>query len=247
MRKTIVKRIISSVLLICMVLSVSVFAAPAKVSTLNFRVRIVDKDGVPIANAPVAVFDKGETYNDNNYTIHTEDMTDSKGEFRIKSINPGTYNLNLTTKAKDDKYVVRIEDEQIQITVNAKNTKDTFVVKAKSKNFNKVFYDAKVRTDIYVKNSKGGPVSNMKLELTSQTPPQTYGAPYGMHGFYPIGFTDKDGRVTFVGFANVDYSVQFSWLGGKAKCDKTVTFSKDKVNTYTLTFDETLLTKTKAK
>lgn len=247
MRGNIIRKIVALTLMLCMLTSVSVFAEQTKSGSLNFRVRIVDKDGVPIANAPIAVFDKGETYDDNNFTIHTEDMTDSKGEFRIKSINPGTYNLLVTIKRKDDKGAILIKHEQIQIAVNVKNTKDTFVVKAKSSNYNKLFYDAKGRTDIYVKNSKGGPVSNMKLELTSKTPPQTYGAPYGMHSYAPIGFTDKDGRVTFVGFANVDYSVQFSWLGGKAKCDKTVTYSDDKVNTYTLTFDETLLTKTKAK
>lgn len=229
------KKFISSIVCFTIIFILSVNVS-ASTTLKEFKVKIVDKNDVAIQNALITVspiYKPKET----DYRYFT---TDANGEFRIPGGDSGIFSgeYNIIVKIPT---LYKYQTQTIKYKFTTQNTKKTITIKSTLENQNQVLFKAENRTDIYLRNSKGGAVRNMKIQLapTFDIPQSAY--PYGTNTHVPFAYTNSSGRVTFVSPTKGEYVVEYSWLGGKSSGGK-INITEDKgVTEFVLDFDETLL------
>lgn len=235
-------------IIFCLTTILSLMCVPVLASAVpqkdanKITIRVVDKNNVAVANARVIL------PNEVRWTALTE-YTDKNGEMRLyerknyKSTDTkiGKYSVSIIMRKPNAKPI----KEVVVVDLESKKVDSVTIIKLKNEDTKADVFKATNRTDIYVKNSKGGPVRNMKVTLYPSQVPQTIAN--STDDIYSsellTGYTDNDGRVTFLKVPVEDYTVTFSWLGGSSENSVINLTKKTGVSEFNLQFDETLLEK----
>lgn len=222
----------------------------------NVTLRFVDKDDVPVINAEVRF--TSLVGSNNRVWIRGSDKTNAFGEVNL-------YDCSKTAEAKKpvDKFPVSIfmpdytkgyaaayTEEKFNIDLTKKKSGDKITFKLKGKTTVPQLHEAPNRADIYVLNSKHGPVQNMMVYISYGVPystkPDPEEAPSGYTPGNIFGYTDKNGRVTFpklAMYANRTYEVHLSWADGSYYAGDIEILDKTGISEFGFGFDETLLEK----
>lgn len=223
-------KVLSSLLCVVIILvsSSTVFAADV---LPEFKIKMVDKDGIVLQNARVTMHPT-ENAEDQDYRYY---ITDANGEFRANKVYPVQYDIAIELPTVD-----KPVKETIKHSFTATNTKSTPTIKFKLANKNDALYKAEKRTDHYLRNSKNGVVRNMKITLTPTFNVPQPASPEPWAGFTRIAYTDEDGRATFASLGAGEYTVQYLWFGGNTTGGK-ISVQGSSVTSVALKFDESLL------
>lgn len=247
-REMYMKKLFSVIVSIAMLIAVaipSVFAAEAE----RVTVKVTDKSSKAVANARIFVqSDNGKWaprayYTDKNGEIRLYDRTD---ELKKPVNTQATYSVTVILRKPDATQL----QEHFTLKPTAMKNGETVTIQLKAADTQADVYKAKQRTDIFLKNSQGAPVCNMlvALEPISVNIPQTdteleVKSSQNLYQTFPIyyGYTDNDGRVTFLNLDKSEYTVKFQWLDGECAAKKFKVSDNTAVTTVNYKFDETLL------
>lgn len=226
------KKIISMIL-ICATFFMCVPTVMAKTGVADMiTIKIVDKNNVGVSNAEV------QTIIVDPYvaSVNTK-QTDRFGSVRLYNMTNGTQKVELTVNVTMRSLTDKTTTETVVSNIEEFKNGGVYTVKLKGVDNKKEIEKSKDRVDIYLENSKGKPVSNMKVSLggslhsipltsgsatnsvdgvslvSTDKNDTTYDKSYFTSDGGYEGYTDKNGRLTFPNVAKDTYNVSFTWKG----------------------------------
>ena len=182
--------------------------------------RIVDKDNNPVKNGKVIITSENALNTEKSSYF----ITDNNGKlieltyslYNSDYLTIGTYNVEVWLPI-----IGGYDKHKLSVELTQENARD-LTLQLPTINQNEALYNGDKRTDIYMLDSDNKPVSNVQVYIiidsemeqipnSQQKPPALMSNPIDVFAINKWGYTDNDGRITFVENLSGECTVQYLW------------------------------------